>query len=225
MFFKCVVGSILRLAAMFLCIGLCAGQMAEDVRLDICAAHYAPRGNCRFGLAGCGNFLEYEFGRTNTCDATAFEIRECGKPVLCVTNVLESAYRGFRSVRLCHERRTRRLFKVTILRDVPLDATWSDVLGTLRALAKDAGRWYDMEMPCDFLLNGDFVQWRTGRQGACVLHRWKAEDSRFAVEFILSRENGLSASLSFSVMSKEAKCLPKSDPCMAEDLEVELDGL
>lgn len=225
MSFKVAVGAVLRTVAVFLCFGFCIGMRAENARLDIRAAHYAQRGHCRLGLAGRGAFLEYEFGRTNTCGITAFVTREDGQSVLCVTNVLESGYREFRNVRLCHELKTRRLFKVTISRDFSSDASRSDVLGLLQALVKDAELWYDIKVPQGFSSNGDAASLGDVRNGGNALRSWKAEDRRFLVEVALLTEVDSSTRLQFSVMSKKVDRSPAPDFDMADDLEVQADGL
>lgn len=225
MSFKVVIGAVFRTVVAFPCIGFCIGMRAENARLDIRAAHYAQRGHYRLGLAGRGAFLEYEFGRTNTCDMTAFVTQEDGQSVLCVTNVLESGHRGFRNVRLYHELKTRRLFKVTIYRDFPSDASRSDVLGLLQALVKDAERWYDIKVPQGFSSNDDTASLGDVRNGGSALRSWKAEDCRFVVEFALLTEVDSSTRLQFSVMSKKVERPPAPDLDMADDLEVQADGL
>lgn len=118
-----------------------------SAELNIYAAHYAPRGYSRMGTTGYGEFLDYSFGRTNTCNNTAFD-QSCGHDkFLCITNSIANRSKFFDFVTLFHDANSHRLFRITASRTFPTSMSSADCMNLLKAMSHDCDYRYKIKIP------------------------------------------------------------------------------
>lgn len=198
------------------------GVIFGDTRaeMDMRAAHYAPKGHGRLGDMGFGEFLGYSFGRTNSCDATAFEV-PCGHDgFLCVTNAAVHGSRMFDAAVLCHDRGSRRLFRVVGLRALPRSMDDIGVEKLLKSVSRACDHLYGipLQIPPRRAIRG-LLRSRVGEWTA------KGGDSTFSIALSLSpRADGLML-IEVTVENARARRCPAGHADTMGEIEVEVDGL
>lgn len=165
------------------------GVTLGDTRteLDIHAAHYAPKGYSRLGVTGYGEFLDYSFGRTNTCNNTAFHQSYGHDKILYITNSIANRNNMFDFVTLCHDANSRRLFRIMASRTFSSSMSSTDCIELLKAMSRDCDYRYKIKIPVpssdevDALLKNRHNGWSVNRG-----------DSSFLISLSLSlKTNGL----------------------------------
>lgn len=188
--------------------------------MDMHAAHYAPRGHDRLGDMGFGEFLGYSFGRTNSCDTTACEV-PCGHDgFLCVTNPAVHGCRVFDAAVLCHDRFSRRLFRVVGLRALPRNMDDIGVEKLLRSVSRACDHLYGipLQIPPRRTIR-ELLRSRVGEWTA------KGGDSTFSIALsLLPKADGLML-LEVTVENARARRRPAGHADAMGEIEVEVDGL
>lgn len=171
----------------FLCAAFDVALGDKRAELNIYAAHYAPKGYSRLGVTGYGEFLDYSFGRTNTCNNTAFHQSYGHDKILCITNSIANRNNMFDFVTLCHDANSRRLFRIMASRTFSSSMSSTDCIGLLKAMSRDCDYRYKIKIPVpssdevDALLKNRHNGWSVNRG-----------DSSFLISLSLSlKTNGL----------------------------------
>ena len=159
----------------FLCAAFDVALGDKRAELNIYAAHYAPKGYSRLGTTGYGEFLDYSFGRTNTCNNTAFN-QFCGHDkFLCITNSIANRSKSFDFVTLFHDANSHRLFRITASRTFPMNLSSTDCMNLLKAISRDCDYRYEIKVPIpsrdevDALLKNRHNGWSINRGDASFL--------------------------------------------------------
>ncbi|MBR5548388.1 MAG: hypothetical protein IKU71_01530 [Kiritimatiellae bacterium] len=188
--------------------------------LNLYAAHYAQRGYSRLGLAGYGEFLDYSFGQTNSCDNTAFEVREGSDCFLCVTGSFTRIGKGFDLVTLYHEANTRRLFKIVGSRTFPEDMSATDYIRFLRSMARDCDYRYKIMVPRPSAADVDVLL--KNRHG-----EWSVEcgDDSFLITLALLFTSNGSMRVTLTVESKQVRFPSKRRVGDTKEVEIDIGDL
>lgn len=213
----CKVALMLILLA-FYSVGLAADGPSADLR--IFAAHYAERGHRRFANTGYGAFLGYSFGRTNTCVKTSFEENEGQCKNLCVTNVIVSGYREFDSVKLYHDVKSRRLFKVLISRKLPVRMSISECIDFFESVSEDCDYWYAIKLPIP--LSADIETIKKKHNGVWSVERG---DEAFSIRFSLEMAESNIMKATMAVESKRVRKPRSGESNVKTDIKVYADDL
>ncbi len=204
----------------FLCatFDVALGDMRTE--LNIYAAHYAPQGYSRLGTTGYGEFLDYSFGRTNTCNNTAFD-QSCGHDkFLCITNSIANRSKVFDFVTLFHDANSRRLFRITASRTFPASMSSTDCMNLLKAMSRDCDYRYKIKIPIpssdevDALLKNRHNGWSINRG-----------DASFLISLTLSlKTNGL-MELTMTVESLQVRRHSEAQTGAINDIKVDVNDL
>ena len=209
-----------------------AGRFVSCEDFDVCeyrqgngtamyAAHYAQRGYCRLGLAGYGRFLDYSFGRTNTCDSAAFDLQEGQDRFLCVTNSVVPDYKHFDGITLYHDVNSRRLFRIKAFRMLPAGASDSDCIRLIRTLSKDFDYWYKIKVPVPRA--ADIMALKSGHLGKA----WAREfgDGLFAIRLSIALIERDLMRVEMEIESKKVRAPSVIQSDDIDEIEVKVDGL
>ena len=198
------------------------GVTLGDTRteLDIHAAHYAPKGYSRLGVTGYGEFLDYSFGRTNTCNNTAFN-QFCGHDkFLCITNSIANRSKSFDFVTLFHDANSHRLFRITASRTFPKNLSSTDCMNLLKAISRDCDYRYEIKVPIpsrdevDALLKNRHNGWSIN-----------CRDASFLISLsLLLKTNGL-MELTMTVESLQVRRHSEAQTGAMNDIEVNVNDL
>jgi hypothetical protein len=212
--------ALFQLTSLFVCFGaetICFGAETNSAALRIKSAHYASIGWCRFGITGQGTFLNYSFGRTNSCVEASFEMDEGSHKVLCVTNAVVSSYRGFKYVKLYYDASSRQLFKIAISRKLPTSMNVPKCIELLKSLSEDCYCWYGITVPVP--LSTDIAAIQMKHSGV-----WskKCEDESFAIVFLLEISEERSMNITLTIESKRVR-KPRLRGTDANEVKVYID--
>ena len=190
------------------------------VDFNMYAAHYAPKGYNRMGTTGYGEFLGYSFGRTNYCDAAAFEASLGDDKFLCVTNPVVHKSKYFDYAMLCHDTNTRRLFKVVGVRNIPGNTCSADCMEMLESMSRACYCQYKIKIPIPS--NDDIdVLLRTGSAGWSI----KRDDGVFLISLSLSHKTDKAVQFRMTVESMRARQYPDKHANPTKDIEIDVGDL
>lgn len=204
----------------FICATFDVAQGDMRTELNIYAAQYAPQGYSRLGTTGYGEFLDYSFGRTNTCDDAAFD-QSCGHDkFLCITNSIANKSKVFNLVTLFHDANSHRLFRITASRTFPASMSNTDCMNLLKAMLRDCDFRYKIKPPdpsrdeVDAVLKGHHSGWSVN-----------CRDASFLISLSLSlKTNGL-IELTMTVESLLVRRHSEAKTSAMKDIEVDVNDL
>lgn len=188
--------------------------------LGIYAAHYAPKGYGRLGSTGYGEFLDYSFGRTNTCSNAAFAQSCESNKFLCITNSVASRSKFFDFATLFHDANSHRLFRITASRTFTTSMSSADCMNILKALSRDCDYRYKIKIPIpscdevDALLKNSNKGWSTN----CM-------DSSFLISLSLSQKTNGLMKLTMTVENLQVRRHSEAQAGAINDIEVYVDDL
>ena len=192
----------------------------EDVELNIYAAHYAKKGYCRGSLSRYGKFLDYQFGRTNSCDNTAFVVMEGTNKFLCVTNTIGHISKDFDNAVLYHDAKSRRLFRISACRSLPDNISAAGRIKFLNSISKTFDYMYRIKVPIP--IAGDIDALMKNKHD-----EWSAEcgDDLFLLTLTLSVSDNNSMRVTMTVESKQVRRPIKRRAEDTKDIEVDVSDL
>ena len=191
----------------------------RDARFNMCVAHRAPKGWFRMGLAGCGEFFDYSFGRTNFCDETSFEVYEDQVKYLCVTNSMTPNNHHFDRIDLLHDADSRKLLKIRLSRNLPSGVSDIKCIEALKSILKGCEYWYNIKMPA--LDIADFSKLRNNSEPDTK--EWRVEDNSFLIRLSILFEKSDVARIELHIESKKARRSSLVKLKRDKDVEVEID--